>query len=101
MYMCITSPYVDQQLQIFGICVILKVFIRGFFIIRVFIFRGAKMDGMDENKNDEGRQDEVRPREINIVRFAKERVAQIAQLLDVSGILFLSSAVLVVSQGTA
>uniref|UniRef100_F1KSV7 Uncharacterized protein n=1 Tax=Ascaris suum TaxID=6253 RepID=F1KSV7_ASCSU len=40
------------------------------------------MNDADGSKSDEERRDEGRPREINVLRFAKERVTQIAELLD-------------------
>ncbi|VDM42584.1 unnamed protein product [Toxocara canis] len=40
------------------------------------------MDDVGAEKNTNEAEEEGRPREINIVRFARERVAQIAELLD-------------------
>lgn len=46
------------------------------------------MNDADGSKSDEERRDEGRPREINVLRFAKERVTQIAELLDVSELFY-------------
>ncbi|KHN74064.1 Lissencephaly-1 -like protein [Toxocara canis] len=42
----------------------------------------VEMDDVGAEKNTNEAEEEGRPREINIVRFARERVAQIAELLD-------------------
>lgn len=54
----------------------------------MYLFMGDKMNDADGSKSDEERRDEGRPREINVLRFAKERVTQIAELLDVSELFY-------------